>query len=45
MTVWRILNTTVILALGIYKIVSIYLGKTTELTIWDWVVGVFWISM
>ncbi|KAF7326434.1 C6 finger domain [Mycena sanguinolenta] len=44
-TVWRLLNTIVVLGLGIYKAVAAYLGQPTTPTTLDWVIGVFWAVM
>ncbi|KAF7366754.1 hypothetical protein MSAN_00933600 [Mycena sanguinolenta] len=41
-TIWRLLNTIVVLGLGIYKAVAAYLGQQTTPTTLDWVIGVFW---
>ncbi|KAF7326432.1 C6 finger domain [Mycena sanguinolenta] len=41
-TVWRLLNTIVVLGLGIYKAVAAYLGQQTAPTTLDWVIGVLW---
>ncbi|KAJ7169336.1 hypothetical protein C8R43DRAFT_1103535 [Mycena crocata] len=41
-TTWRLLNTTVFLALGIYKAISAYRGGTTTPTTLDWIIGVGW---
>ncbi|KAJ7710542.1 hypothetical protein B0H17DRAFT_2661 [Mycena rosella] len=41
-TGWRLLNTGVILRLGIYKAVATYFGQTTAPSTLDWVIGVVW---
>ncbi|KAJ7121575.1 hypothetical protein C8R44DRAFT_876964 [Mycena epipterygia] len=40
-TAWRILNTVVLLTLGIYKAVTTYLGQAPASTL-DWIIGVVW---
>ncbi|KAF7377649.1 hypothetical protein MSAN_00187800 [Mycena sanguinolenta] len=41
-TPWRLLNTCVVLGLGIYKATAGYRGQDTALTTTDWVVGILW---
>ncbi|KAJ7856207.1 hypothetical protein B0H14DRAFT_2578934 [Mycena olivaceomarginata] len=42
MTPWRIINTSVLLSLGSYKAVSVYLGQTSAPNSLDWTIGVLW---
>ncbi|KAJ7017240.1 hypothetical protein C8F04DRAFT_1230613 [Mycena alexandri] len=44
-TAWRLLNTAMLLALGIYKAVSTYRGETTTSTTLDWILGVVWATI
>ncbi|KAJ7824638.1 hypothetical protein B0H13DRAFT_2681158, partial [Mycena leptocephala] len=41
-TPWRLLNTVVVLGVGVYKAVTTYLGQTTGPTTADWIIGVAW---
>ncbi|KAJ6510731.1 hypothetical protein C8R45DRAFT_395312 [Mycena sanguinolenta] len=41
-TLWRLLNTALILVLGIYKAVAAYRGQQTAPTTLDWILGVLW---
>ncbi|KAJ7461601.1 hypothetical protein FB451DRAFT_1404833 [Mycena latifolia] len=41
-TPWRLLNTVLVLALGIYKAAASYLGQSIAPTTLDWIIGVVW---
>ncbi|KAF7361524.1 hypothetical protein MSAN_01186000 [Mycena sanguinolenta] len=41
-TLWRLLNTVVVLVLGVYKAVAAYGGQQTAPTTLDWILGVLW---
>ncbi|KAJ7320823.1 hypothetical protein DFH08DRAFT_890273 [Mycena albidolilacea] len=41
-TPWRILNTVLVLGLGVYKSVGTYLGQTTGPTTVDWIGSLVW---
>ncbi|KAK7050470.1 hypothetical protein R3P38DRAFT_1758166 [Favolaschia claudopus] len=41
-TPWRLLNTFLVLGLGIYKSISTYRGQDTAPTTIDWILGVLW---
>jgi len=41
-TWWRLLNSTVLFVLGMFKAVSAYLGYSTTPATLDWIVGVVW---
>ncbi|KAJ6510711.1 hypothetical protein C8R45DRAFT_394934 [Mycena sanguinolenta] len=41
-TPWRLLNTVLLLVLGIYKAVAAYRGQQTAPTTLDWILGVVW---
>ncbi|KAF7361519.1 hypothetical protein MSAN_01185500 [Mycena sanguinolenta] len=41
-TLWRLLNTTLLLGLGVYKAVTAYGGQQTAPTTLDWILGVLW---
>ncbi|KAK7052274.1 hypothetical protein R3P38DRAFT_3594900 [Favolaschia claudopus] len=41
-TPWRLLNTFLVLGLGVYKSVSTYRGQDTAPTTIDWILGVLW---
>jgi hypothetical protein len=44
-TPWRVLNTVLVLGLGVYKAAATYIGQTTGPATEDWIVGVFWTLM
>ncbi|KAJ7218874.1 hypothetical protein B0H12DRAFT_327154 [Mycena haematopus] len=41
-TLWRLLNTVLVLGLGVYKAVAAYRGQQTAPTTLDWILGVLW---
>ncbi|KAJ6510729.1 hypothetical protein C8R45DRAFT_965009 [Mycena sanguinolenta] len=41
-TLWRLLNTVLLLGLGVYKAVAAYRGQQTAPTTLDWILGVLW---
>ncbi|KAF7369073.1 hypothetical protein MVEN_00234100 [Mycena venus] len=41
-TAWRLLNTFLLLGLGIYKAMASYRGQETAPTTLDWIIGVLW---
>ncbi|KAF7361511.1 hypothetical protein MSAN_01184700 [Mycena sanguinolenta] len=41
-TPWRVLNTVLLLVLGMYKAVAAYRGQQTAPTTLDWILGVLW---
>ncbi|KAJ7461607.1 hypothetical protein FB451DRAFT_1497610 [Mycena latifolia] len=41
-TPWRLLNTVLVLGLGIYKAAASYLGQSIAPTTLDWIIGVVW---
>ncbi|KAJ7319079.1 hypothetical protein DFH08DRAFT_970975 [Mycena albidolilacea] len=41
-TPWRLLNTVLVLGLGIYKATATYRGQDTTPTTLDWIIGVLW---
>ncbi|KAF7361551.1 hypothetical protein MSAN_01188700 [Mycena sanguinolenta] len=41
-TGWRLLNTFLVLGLGVYKAVAAYRGQQTTSTTLDWLLGVLW---
>ncbi|KAF7361520.1 hypothetical protein MSAN_01185600 [Mycena sanguinolenta] len=42
-TVWRLLNTILVLGFGVYKAVAAYRGQQTASTTLDWILGVLWV--
>ncbi|KAK7057613.1 hypothetical protein R3P38DRAFT_2842037 [Favolaschia claudopus] len=42
-TPWRLLNTFLVLGLGLYKSALAYLGQDTAPTALEWIVGVLWV--
>jgi hypothetical protein len=44
-TPWRLVNTFLILGLGIYKATATYRGQDTTPTTLDWIIGVLWALM
>ncbi|KAJ7032865.1 hypothetical protein C8F04DRAFT_958327 [Mycena alexandri] len=41
-TLWRLINTAILLVLGIWKAATTYRGQSTAPTTLDWIVGVLW---
>ncbi|KAJ7743626.1 hypothetical protein B0H16DRAFT_1561134 [Mycena metata] len=41
-TLWRLLNTAILLMLGIWKAAATYKGQITAPTTLDWIIGVLW---
>ncbi|KAJ6463981.1 hypothetical protein C8R45DRAFT_505497 [Mycena sanguinolenta] len=41
-TLWRLLNTSLVLGLGVYKATAAYRGQEVAMTTLDWITGVFW---
>ncbi|KAJ7032864.1 hypothetical protein C8F04DRAFT_1106018 [Mycena alexandri] len=41
-TLWRLINTAILLVLGIWKAAATYRGQSTAPATLDWIVGVLW---
>ncbi|KAJ7773499.1 hypothetical protein B0H14DRAFT_2276757, partial [Mycena olivaceomarginata] len=44
-TPWRLLNTCLVLGMGIYKAAVTYRGQDAAPTTLDWIIGVLWALM